>query len=235
MACISDGRHPGSTDAVVGIGEGSPVGTRQNLAARAGRWSAGHWKTATLLWLAFVIVAVVIGQAVGTHKLSDSEQGTGETARAQAILSKAGFKTPASESVLVQSKTLRADSPAFRAVVADVAAVLRAKPQITNLRVNGQGQVSKDGHSQLVQFDMKGKIEDAHNHVQPLLDAVDKVQAAHTNFTVAEFGFASATKELHDTMGKDFQKAEKLTVPITFLILLFAFDPSVAGRRPRDL
>jgi uncharacterized membrane protein YdfJ with MMPL/SSD domain len=205
---------------------------KQNLAARAGRWSAAHWKTATLLWLAFVIVAVVIGRAVGTHKLSDSEQGTGETARAQAILSKAGFKTPASESVLVQSATLRADAPAFRAVVADVAAALRTKPQVTNLRTKGASLVSNDGHSQLVQFDMKGKIEDSPDHVKPLLNAVDKVQAEHKDFTVAEFGFASATKELNDTIGKDFQKAEKLSVPITFLILLFAFGAFVAAGVP---
>jgi hypothetical protein len=58
----------------------------ENLAARAGRWSAAHWKTATLVWLAFVVAAVAIGRGVGTHKLTDAEQGTGETARAQAIL-----------------------------------------------------------------------------------------------------------------------------------------------------
>jgi RND superfamily putative drug exporter len=206
--------------------------TKQNLAARAGRWSAGHWKTATLLWLAFVIVAVILGRAAGTHKLSDSEQGTGETARAQAILSKAGFKTPASESVLVQSKTLTATAPQFRAVVADVAATLRAKPQVTNLRTGDAGQISKDGHSELVQFDMKGKIEDSQHHVQPLLDAVSRVQASHKEFTVAEFGFASATKQLNDTIGKDFQKAETLSLPITFLILLFAFGAFVAAGVP---
>ena len=212
--------------------KGTLLETKQNLAARAGRWSAGHWKTATLLWLAFVVVAVVLGRAAGTHKLSDSEQGTGETARAQAILSQAGFKTPASESVLVQSRTLRANAPAFKAVVADVAAALRTKPQVTNLRTSGAGLVSKDGHSELVQFDMKGKIEDSPDHVNPLLHAVDEVQAAHKEFTVAEFGFASATKELNDTIGKDFQKAEKLSVPITFLILLFAFGAFVAAGIP---
>ena len=29
----------------------------RNLAARMGRWSAAHWKTATFGWLAFVVVA----------------------------------------------------------------------------------------------------------------------------------------------------------------------------------
>src|SRR5437660_1410641 len=118
---------------------------RQNLAARAGRWSAGHWKTATLLWIAFVVVAVVLGKAAGTIKLTDADQSTGETAHAQAILANAGFKTPASESVLVQSKTLTAQAPAFRAAVADVAGALRTMPQVTNLRPSGAGQISADG------------------------------------------------------------------------------------------
>src|SRR5207253_7282151 len=88
-----------------------------NLAARVGSWSAAHWKTATFGWLAFVVVAIVVGMAAGTVKLTDAEQGTGETARAQAILTDAGFSQPAAESVLVQSKQQTAGDPAFRAKV----------------------------------------------------------------------------------------------------------------------
>src|SRR5262249_2842127 len=33
----------------------SPLTQSNNLAARMGRWSAGHWKTAVFGWLAFVI------------------------------------------------------------------------------------------------------------------------------------------------------------------------------------
>ena len=38
----------------------------RNLAARMGRWSADHWKTATFGWLALVVVAFGIGSMVGT-------------------------------------------------------------------------------------------------------------------------------------------------------------------------
>ena len=38
----------------------------RNLAARMGRWSADHWKTATFGWLAFVVVAFALGGMVGT-------------------------------------------------------------------------------------------------------------------------------------------------------------------------
>ncbi len=69
---------------------------QRNLAERAGRWSAAHWKTATFGWLAFVAVAVVLGQALGTVKLSDAEQASGETARAEQALARSGLHgTPA--------------------------------------------------------------------------------------------------------------------------------------------
>ena len=38
---------------------------RTNLAGRAGRWSASHWKTAAFGWIAFAVVAVVVGSAIG--------------------------------------------------------------------------------------------------------------------------------------------------------------------------
>ena len=38
-----------------------PNHKRRNLAARMGRWSAAHWKTATFGWLAFVIAAFMLG------------------------------------------------------------------------------------------------------------------------------------------------------------------------------
>jgi uncharacterized membrane protein YdfJ with MMPL/SSD domain len=203
-----------------------------NFAARAGRWSAEHWKTATGLWLAFVVVAVMLGQLAGTHKLSDSEQATGESARAQQILASAGFSTPASESVLVRSASLRVDDPAFRSAVGSVTSTLRAMPQVKNLRTGAAGQISRDRHARLIEFDMKGKMDTADKRVQPLLDAVAGLQRTHPGFTVAEFGFASATHALNNTIQKDFQKAETLSVPITFLILLFAFGALVAAGVP---
>ncbi len=106
---------------------------RQNLAARAGRWSAAHWKTATFGWIAFVAVAVAIGQVSGTVKLSDSEQSTGEAARAQAILQSAGFSQPAAENVLVQSRSLTVNDAAFRATVTRVVAQFGTLAQVQNI------------------------------------------------------------------------------------------------------
>jgi len=203
-----------------------------NLAARAGRWSAKNWKTAIALWVAFVVVAIGVGTAVGTHTLTASEQATGEAARAEQLLGSAGFHTPAAESVIVRSETRTVADPAFRSTVRSVLTTLRTFPQVTNLRTGAGGQISKDRRAQLIEFDMKGKLDTADGRVQPLLDAVAGLQKSSPSFTVAEFGFASATHELSKTIDKDFQKAEKLSVPITFVILLIAFGAFVAAGVP---
>ena len=65
----------------------------QNLAARMGRWSAAHWKTATFGWLAVVIVAFGIGGAIGTKTIDPNTAGPGESGRMDRILD-AGFKQP---------------------------------------------------------------------------------------------------------------------------------------------
>jgi putative drug exporter of the RND superfamily len=203
-----------------------------NLAARAGRWSAAHWKTAVAVWVAFVAVAIGVGTSVGTHKLSMSEQSTGETARAEQILASAGFKTPASEAVLVRSHNRSVTDPTFRETVQGVLAKLRTMPQVTNLRTGAAGEVSRDRRAQLIEFDMKGKSDTADKRVQPLLDAVAGLQKASPGFTVAEFGMASSMHELNNTISKDFQNAEKLSVPVTFIILLLAFGAFVAAGVP---
>ena len=54
----------------------------RSIAARAGRWSATHRKTAIWGWLAFVVVAFAIGGAVGTKTLQPDQLGVGESGRA---------------------------------------------------------------------------------------------------------------------------------------------------------
>src|SRR3954462_10308982 len=95
------------------------MGSR-NFAARAGRWSANHWKTAVALWIALVAVAVVLGMRVGTTTRSAADQATGEAARAEQLLGSAGFDTPAAESVIVRSGTRSVADPAFRSTAQKV-------------------------------------------------------------------------------------------------------------------
>ena len=84
----------------------------RNLAARAGRWSAAHRKTAIFGWLGLVIVAMFIGGAVGTKTIKDEDQGSGQSREAQRAIN-SNFPKQASESVLVQARApgVTASSP----------------------------------------------------------------------------------------------------------------------------
>jgi RND superfamily putative drug exporter len=195
-----------------------------NVTARAARWSTAHWKTATGLWLLFVVAAVVLGAMSGKKMLTDVEGSTGETARAQAILDQAHFSTPASEAVLVQSGT-KPVAPEVRRVLAR----LRAQPQTRNVR---RTQTTRDGHAALVEFDLRGDPKDADTQVRPVVDAVSSLQKKAPAFTVAEFGGASVDVEMGDKVGSDLSRAEQLSLPITFVILLLAFGAFVAAGIP---
>src|SRR5215470_1164993 len=100
-----------------------------NLAARAGRWSAAHWKTATFGWLALVVAAVAVGSLAGARQLTDAEGAQGETARAQRILAAAGFDNSAGEAVLIQAHGRSKPD----AVAADVGAMLRSRADVKNV------------------------------------------------------------------------------------------------------
>src|SRR4051794_33995530 len=128
-----------------------------NIAARAGRWSAEHWKTVTIGWLAFAVLAVVVGAMVGTNKIKDADTASGGTKKAEQILATADFKRTATESILVKSRTATVHDAAFTAAIDDVLASLRGKADVRIVRSPldpaNAGQISRDGHAALVEFD----------------------------------------------------------------------------------
>ena len=202
-----------------------------NLAARAGRWSANHRKTAIWGWLAFVLVALVLGSAAGMKTIADADNGNGESGKAEKAAARA-FPQDASETVLVHSGTLEASAPAFQRVLNDVKARIMATGVGRNVET-GSGQVSADRHNALVQFDIPdnddGKAEDV---VGKTLAATAAAQAAHPGFTIEQAGDASAGKALSKASDDDFKKAETLSLPITLLILVVAFGALVAAGIP---
>jgi RND superfamily putative drug exporter len=200
-----------------------------NLAARAGRWSAAHWKTATFGWLAFVVAAVALGSLHGTTKLTDAEQTNGQAARAEQMLAAAHVKNVASENVLVHSRTLTASSPEFRRTADDVRATLARTANVRNVHF---GAVSKDGHLELVGFDISGNADTADARVQPALNAAVRLARDHPGFAIAEVGDASISKAMNGVVSSGLSHAEKLSLPITFAILLLAFGAFLAAGIP---
>ena len=88
----------------------------RNLAARAGRWSAQHRRSAILGWLLFVVLATVLGGKVGQNNIDQSASGNGESRRGDMIIEAADFPEQAGEQVLIQGKgSMKAGDPAVTA------------------------------------------------------------------------------------------------------------------------
>src|SRR5215207_4318360 len=120
-------RNDDSTAAVVAPGQS------RNLAARMGRWSAYHWKTATFGWLGFVLVVFALGAMAGTTSIDANEPGPGESGRMERILDE-GFKQSVGENVLIQHDTLRSTDPAFTAVIEDLVRRLETLSAVQNVQ-----------------------------------------------------------------------------------------------------
>jgi RND superfamily putative drug exporter len=210
-------------------------GCPTNLAGRMGRWSARHRKIAIFGWLAFVVAAFAIGSFVVGAKQSTDATGPGESGRANAILEE-GFKQPAGESVLIQSETLHADAPAFVAAIRRVVGALGAQDAVMNIRsplaAENAGQISKDGRSALVEFQIRGDSDLAAKKIDPVLATVAGVQTAHPELFIGEFGDASVDKQLEGSFMSDLKKAGLYSVPVTLIILVVVFGALVAAGIP---
>ena len=130
------------------------------IAARAGHWSARHRKTAIFGWLAFIVIAFMIGGSLGQKKPTDAQSLDGEQPRRDDPRERR-LPKDAGEMVLVQSKTATGKDPAFKAAVADVTKTVSKQKRRRQRRPPRKAPVSKDGHSALVQFDIKGDPETA--------------------------------------------------------------------------
>ncbi|MDA0164273.1 MMPL family transporter [Solirubrobacter ginsenosidimutans] len=210
---------------------------KRNLAARAGYWSATHRKIAIGGWLAFVVIAFVLGGAIGTNTLSDDDSGNGSSRVADKAITAADFPDKADEQVLVQGRDgqLTAKDPKFQIAVKDVVAKLKDSRDVIDVASpyakGNEGQISKDGRSALVTFSIPGDKQ-LDDKVVPSLNATAAVQKAHPDLRIEQFGDASADKALGASLDDDFKRAEFLSLPITLIILIVAFGALVAAGVP---
>ena len=204
----------------------------KNLAARAGRWSATHRKTAVIGWIMFVVLATLIGGKVGQRTLEESASGNGDSKRGAMIVDDAGFPQQVGERVLIQGKgSIRSDDPRVTAAAADVVSRLSRIKGVTDvespLRAEDRANtVSKDGRSVLVTFAMpaetktKADLKKLETLADAPLAAVAAVQKAHPELRVEEHGDASQQKALGPQDRADEAKEMQFSLGGTLIILL---------------
>jgi RND superfamily putative drug exporter len=213
----------------------SSIDTSRGLAARLGGWSARHKKSVLLGWFVFVALAIMVSSFVPANKLTKADQFTGESGRAEKTL-ESNFPKPASELVLIHSDTLTTDDPAFKRGITGMTASFAKLPLVEHLQAPGYrssaGLVSKDRHSAMIQFDIRGDADTASDRIAPVVAAVKSGQAANPSLRVEEFGDATSGAALDKKIQGDLHKAETMSLPVTLLILVLAFGAIVAAGVP---
>lgn len=205
-----------------------------NLAARMARWSGQHRKVAILGWLGLMAALFAFSMVSPMNKIVFETSGPGESGRANEILYE-DFERPAEESILVQSTEFTAESAQFRAVVEEVVEEVGSLDGVASVQspygAQDTGLVSKDQASALVPLEYAGPSEDAADKTDTVVSAVAAVQEAHPDFYVGSFG-ESTNRAVNDTFAEDLKTAGLYSVPLTLLILLFAFGALVAAGIP---
>ncbi len=217
----------------------TPLAQSRNLAARMGRWSAAHWKTAVFGWLAFVIAALFIGQFVVKQKnIDQKDRNVGEAGRGDHILQNAGFpqSSPIGEIVVVQSKTRTIADPEVRAAVKDVLHAVSGFKTIKNVRspldpANDQ-LVSPDRRTALVEWEMRGTQKVAEKNIDRITAATDAVAKAHPDLYIGEAGQASSNKALEAMFQDSLKDAGVRSIPLTLAVLLIVFGSLIAAGVP---
>ncbi|MGH3140423.1 MAG: MMPL family transporter [Gaiellales bacterium] len=213
----------------------SSIDTSKGLAARLGSWSARHKKSVLVGWFVFVALAVMVSGFVPANKLTKADQFTGESGRAEKTL-ESSFPKPASELVLIHSGSMTTDDPAFKRAIKQTTAGFAAIPVVDNLKAPGSGSsaglVSKDRHTAMIQFDIKGDADTASKRIAPVVSAVKSAQQAYPSLRIEEFGDATSGAQLDKKIQSDLHKAETMSLPVTLLILIFAFGAIVAAGVP---
>ncbi|MEV0785985.1 MMPL family transporter [Streptomyces sp. NPDC050423] len=189
-----------------------------------------HPWSAIGLWTVFVALCLFLGGAAGTNGISDDESGVRESGRAGKIVHSGHFTEKPEENVLITAGDGgKLDQREARAAAGELTRRLKALPEVESV---GKPVPSPGGQALLVPATMRGDTENADTRVQPLLDVSAAVERAHDGLRIDEVGTGSTAKGLTETLGKDFEKAELISLPLTLLILLVVFGAIIAAGVP---
>lgn len=211
--------------------------------AAFGRWIIRYRGWVLAFWL-LVIVGASAGSTRVTQVLSGGSGAVlGSPSHQVEQLLHGEFANPYTHlvAVVVTSRAHTLDSAEFRRAVEDLKAELQGQKEVA--RVLGPGDPSPislrsesgDRVVLLVGLNAKGATE-ALNMMPRIREVTHAVQATHRasdpSLVVAATGMPAVTYDINRYSSDDTSKAEGRLIPLTLLVLLFAFGGLVAAGLP---
>ena len=217
------------------------------LTVRVATWSARHRWPVFILWFVFTIGLYATSLAMGGTRTDQGTQAsntTTESGVAESTFNAAGSAAPSEQFVLVVSSTTTpATEPAFRATVSGIVASLGDAVDPSGERAFAQlvdpfgvppeaGLISADGTSVRIVGALSGDAVALTPKLAAVRPILEGVRLAHPDYTIHALSTTLMTEDLNKIILGDLDGSLKLTLPITFLILLVAFGAIVAAGVP---
>ena len=200
---------------------------------RLGRWTATHVRAVVLVWIALAVALGALAPRV-EHALSGAgwEASGSESVRArEAIDAKFAGQGSYALQVVVSSRTLTTEDPAFAATVQEVEGLLRDSPAVDAVVAPQAGvSVSEDGRTAVV---LAGAASAPDEMVRAADDLKDKLAAAGGRDVRVDLAGASGMWSDFNAANKAAMlKSEVISWPVTLGIMLLAFGSLVAAGLP---
>ncbi|HET6860352.1 MAG TPA: MMPL family transporter [Streptomyces sp.] len=202
----------------------------QRFTVRMAMWSARNPWRAMAGWLVFVVACLVLGSLAGTRSADSVDYRAGEAGRAEAIAADAGILDPLMEGVVITPRPGDKLNAAEAGEAAeDVAARMKGAPSVAEV---GEPERAPGGQAVLVPLTMKGADAEISENIPALLERTAAAQKAHPALEIAQTGHFSMGMGVSESMGEDLATAERVTLPLTLVILMVVFGAVVAAGVP---
>jgi RND superfamily putative drug exporter len=201
---------------------------------RLARRSANHpWLTLGI-W-----VLVIVGAVMAASKINFTpgfDVFGSDSAKADDILENDILgRSPAAETIVVQSETKTVDDPEFRQFVEQLTAEVRGIPatvgSVTNFyELNDDSVVSEDRRTTILPVTLIADVVDAPEKVGPMLDILETREGS--GFLVVAAGDGSIWHDGMEQYEKDMAAGEMIGIPVAIIILVIVFGAVVAAGVP---
>lgn len=231
------------------------AGTKKNRPAtvRIATWSAQHRWLVFGLWFVLTVGVFFASIAMGgTRSEAASNPGTSKTsdsAQANNVYN-AGVKKESSQNLflIVSNSSIKTSDPAFIATVTKITQALsgatysengQSKPiftQVINpflLPAQAQaGLISPDNTSVRIVATALGTSKEVDNKLGPLKPVMADLKAQNAGYQLLSLNNAWINDDIDMIVNQDLDNSLKITIPLTFIILLVAFGAVAAAVVP---
>jgi putative drug exporter of the RND superfamily len=224
---------------------------REPATVRIAMWSARHRWLVVPLWFVCTIGILIVSLSMGGINAADvsgnpNEQRL-EASEALDVFNAGGTKDPSEQFIVViDGGPGAATDPGFQAAVDDLVTQLRgssapldgvATPTFVQLLSPFEAPpeaalISPDGTTVRIVGTVPGDGTKVKALLEPVVPIMDAARTANPDLAIHVLSFTFINDDITNLISNDLDESLRLTVPLTFIILLFAFGAIVASVVP---